>query len=443
MTSRSVRRTSPLQNTGVVPTIRTAIRHLFASHAHRNLCRTSTWLRPVLTVLEDRRLLATLVVTSASDSPVAGQLNLRQAIEKADSSGGVNTVTFSSVFAAPQTVTIGTRLEVKHDFLTIDGPTAGLTVKGNGDCRILVVESNAKLTISNLTITGGKAINDNGGGVFNRGVLTLNNCKITNSLAESTYKNSYGGGVYNVEGKLTMVGCTVSDNRAGSDSLWLPHNGYGGGIANYYGTVNLVNSTVNNNKAIGNLAYTSGGGLYNYGHAYLTNSTFVCNRATFGGGLQNHGDAEVVSSTFVGNSADFGGGMFLWKSLDLWNTILANNTAEAKGPDVDGHVHSGGNDNPRGGYNLVGDTSGSSGWVSSKPSGNDLTNVAAGLSDLGNNGGPTQTISLTSTSPAIHKGTRVYYAGSDDLLETDQRGLPLASPPDIGAFQTQTLLTGS
>jgi hypothetical protein len=416
--------------------IHTAIRHLFATNSSRNSRRSSIRLRPALVALEDRRLLATFVVTSASDSPVAGKLDLRQAIEKADAVGGVNTITFSSIFDTPQTITIGTRLEVKHDFLTINGPAAGLTVKGGGDCRILVVETSAKVQISNLTITGGQAINDDGGGVYNRGVLTLSNCTVTNNLAESKYKNSYGGGVYNAAGKLTMVDSVISNNTAGSDSLLLPHNGYGGGIANYYGTVDLVNSTVNNNRALGNFSYTSGGGLYNYGHAYITNSTFVGNRATFGGGLQNHGDAEVVSSTFTGNIAHWGGGMFLWKSLDLWNTIIADNKGAAKGPDVDGHVHSGGNDNPRGGYNLVGDTSGSSGWVSTND-GNDLTNVAAGLSSLANNGGPTQTVALTSTSPAIHKGTRVYYAGTDDLLDTDQRGLPLASAPDIGAFQTQ------
>ena len=231
--------------------IGSVIRSLFAIRASRNPCKTSTRLQPVLMALEDRRLLATFVVTSASDNPVEGTLNLRQAIEKADSAGGVNTITFSSVFNTPQTITIGTRLEVKHDFLTIDGPAAGLTVKGNGNCRILVVENNAKVTVSNLTITGGKATNDDGGGVYNRGRLTLNNCKVTNNIAESTYKNSYGGGVYNTDGRLTMVDCTVSDNTAGSDSQWLPHNGYGGGIANYYGTVDLVNCTANNNTCPG------------------------------------------------------------------------------------------------------------------------------------------------------------------------------------------------
>ena len=57
--------------------------------------------------------------------------------------------------------------------------------------------------------------------------------------------------------------------------------------------------------------------------------------------------------------------------------------------------------------------------------------------ELGSFGGPTQTAALLPSSPMIHKGTRANYAGTNTPLLTDQRGLPLASPPDIGAFQTQ------
>jgi hypothetical protein len=245
--------------------------------------------------------------------------------------------------------------------LTIDGPAAGLTINGGGKGRDLVVESNARVQISNLTITGGYESSDYGGGVYNRGALTLNNCTVTNNHSETTFKNSYGGGVYNVDGNLTMTNCTVSNNEAGPGSSAFPHNGFGGGIANYDGTVDLVNCSVLDNKAEGNLGGTGGGGLYNYGRAFLTNCTFVGNNSTVGGGLLKHGDAEVVSCTFAENQAYWGGGMFLWKSLDLRNTIIGNNTAGFKGPDVDGHVHSGGNNNPRGGYNLVSDTNGSSG----------------------------------------------------------------------------------
>jgi hypothetical protein len=67
----------------------------------------------------------------------------------------------------------------------------------------------------------------------------------------------------------------------------------------------------------------------------------------------------------------------------------------------------------------------------------DLTNVAPGVTGLGSFGGPTQTTAPIPSSPAIHKGIRVNYAGTNTPLLKDQRGLPLNSPPDISAFQTE------
>ena len=57
-----------------------------------------------------------------------------------------------------------------------------------------------------------------------------------------------------------------------------------------------------------------------------------------------------------------------------------------------------------------------------------------GLSPLGNNGGPTETMALSYRSEAIQAGTSI--AG----ITTDQRGLPLDAPPDIGAYQASPLL---
>jgi hypothetical protein len=281
-------------------------------------------------------------------------------------------------------------------------------------------------------------MNDYGGGIYNRGVLTLTNCSVTHNVAEGSYTNTYGGGIYNYYGKLTLIDSTVSDNEAVLDKRVGPRDCYGAGIANYGGIVNLVNCTINNNVATGNFVGSSGGGLYNYGDAFLTNCTFVANSADNGGGLQNNGDAEIVACTFSQNRAYFGGGMFLWKSLDMWNTIVAGNSAGIKGPDVDGTVHSGGNNNPDGGHNLVGNTSGSSGWASTPGKGTDLTNVDAALESLASNGGPTLTMALSVSSPAIRNGSTVrFYAGTTTPLEIDQRGCPLDSPPDIGAYQVQ------
>jgi hypothetical protein len=310
--------------------------------------------------------------------------------------------------------------------------------------RVLDVDSNARVHISNVTMTGGDpktvyynvAFGDYGGGIYNRGELTLTNCTVTRNHSHNVNLNSYGGGVYNYKGKLTMINCTVSNNSVGSNDN-ATADGYGGGIANYNGVLFMENSTVNNNTAIGHLIGSAGGGIYNYGTAFMTNTTVVGNTADRGGGLLNHGDAEVVSSTFARNQGLRGGGMFLYKSLDLWNTIVGDNPDYGTGPDVYGHVHSGGLNNPRGGHNLIGNTSESSGWVSTAAGGTDLTNSYIGLADLANNGGPTQTMALYSNSSAIGKGVKVHYAGTKKPLLTDQRGLLLDSPPDIGAFQTQ------
>ena len=79
------------------------------------------------------------------------------------------------------------------------------------------------------------------------------------------------------------------------------------------------------------------------------------------------------------------------------------------------------------GYNLIGSTSGSSGWVST-----DLQNLNPLLAVLGNYGGPTQTMALLPGSPAIGKG--IARSG----VTTDGRGAPRPkSGVDIGAFQDQ------
>ncbi len=202
-----------------------------------------------------------------------------------------------------------------------------------------------------------------------------------------------------------MMNCTVTNDKVGPDDKSGPRDLWGGRGANYGGTVALVNCTTSSNTAKGNFIGISGGVRYNYyGSAYMNHSTFVGNVADGGGGLQVNGHAERVGCTFSPNRTYWGGGMFLWKSLGIWNTIVADNRAGINGADVDGHVHSGGNHSPTRGYNLIGKTDGSSGWDSTAAGGTDLTNVASGLTGLGNNGGPTQTVALSSSNPAIHNG---------------------------------------
>jgi len=114
----------------------------------------------------------------------------------------------------------------------------------------------------------------------------------------------------------------------------------------------------------------------------------------------------------------------------VWNTLIALNIATT-GPDAFGTFASLG-------YNLVGNSAGSTGFSAAK---GDLLNIAAariGLGPLANNGGPTQTIALAPTSIAIDHGDDAVLA----RLTTDQRGLPRKSGGhvDIGAYEVQVVV---
>ncbi len=146
-----------------------------------------------------------------------------------------------------------------------------------------------------------------------------------------------------------------------------------------------------------------------------------------GAGITNSsGTLTLANSTVSGNTAaGFGGGILKGGgTATMTNTIVARNTAPTNDPDVSRTFTSQGN-------NLIGNTSGSSGWSSS-----DLQNVNPLLGPLQNNGGPTDTHALLQGSPAIDRGTN---AG---CVVSDQRGFLRQDGDadgtltcDIGAFE--------
>jgi len=79
----------------------------------------------------------------------------------------------------------------------------------------------ATVVIAGVTITGGKPVEGAGGGIYNRGNLTLTNCVVTGNASNGSSAvgqtpgifNALGGGIYN-SGTLTITGCTLSNNQA-------------------------------------------------------------------------------------------------------------------------------------------------------------------------------------------------------------------------------------
>jgi hypothetical protein len=296
-----------------------------------------------------------------------------------------------SIFSSPQTIALGATLVLSDTAgpEVIDGPGGGLvTVSGGGAVRVFAVDSGITATLSGLTIGGGSTAGD-GGGLDNDGTTTLDDCTISGNSA------TLGGGVGN-EGSISLTDCTISGNSANS----------GGGVyTGPDGTTALTDCTVG-----GNTAAANGGGVYNRSTTALTDCTVSGNIAAGdGGGLDN------ASGTCT-----------------LVNTIVANNMANSGGPDAFGTFASLG-------YNLIGETDGSSGWV-----GSDLTGTLAQpldplLAPLGDNGGPTQTMALLPGSPAIDAGTSIGAPAADQRgALRGPAGLDAGTAVDIGAYEASS-----
>jgi hypothetical protein len=272
-------------------------------------------------------------------------------------------------------------------------------VHGGNSGGVFSISSAAHVTLSELTITGGSLTFLGGAGISNSGTLTILNCTVTGN----TVSSSSGGGIFN-SGTLAIFDTTVSGNVSARGEF---SGGLGGGIYNSGLKLFISNSTITGNFA-DNGSSTSGGGIYN-----------------------DRGQLQIGNSTISDNSASFGGGVFNNSStgaLIVQNSILANNLG---GGNCSGSIISDG-------YNLSSD--GSCNFSNS----GDLQNTDPKLGPLQNNGGPTQTQSLQSGSPAIDAGNPSGCTdGNGHLLKTDQRGYPRPDKEDsggcdMGAYEKQS-----
>jgi hypothetical protein len=214
------------------------------------------------------------------------------------------------------------------------------------------------------------------------------------------------------------------------------NNDSGSGFLNE-GTATVTACTFSNNTC------TDGGGMANLGAATVTNCTFSNNTAT------NAGDAggavvngpyngvfftlTVINCTIANNSAvnGSGGGIdnIAGSTLNLYNTIVAENTAAKTGPDISGSINIAD-------HNLIGDGGGCTivtDQGGNLVGGNGNPVIDPRLGPLQNNGGTTQTLALFADSPAIG------HADNAKAPATDQRGHKRADQvgevTDIGAYE--------
>jgi hypothetical protein len=267
--------------------------------------------------------------------------------------------------------------------------------------------TNGTVRISGLSIVNGATpfLTGRGGGILQTGgTLLLDQCRIASNSA------AIGGGIDMLGGTLVISNSAICYNTCfstGSSGGGTEPDG--GGIATEITSANLtiINSTISGNTISASGGSTVGGGIYSIGPLQMTNCTVANNVSmSFAGGIRRGTSTARIA-----------------------NCIIASNSAPSF-PDVSGTFVSDG-------YNLVGNTSGGSGFGAT----GDLLNTNALLGPLAENGGCTPTHPLLAGSPALDKGNGFG-------LTTDQRGAPRpfdfasianasgGDGSDIGAFES-------
>ena len=396
-----------------------------------------------------------------SDPASGDQCTLRAAMQETNATGAASGNAISFALATPAVITLNSALPDISTSLTITGPGASsLTVQrssagGTPNFRIFTINADKTIAVSGLTISNGNAVgasvpNNSGGGILVSGTLSLTNSVVSGNAAAAT-----GGGIYVDNGTLIVSNSVITNNSAAGgggvsnqgettiDLSTISNNtvtGNGAGLINSTGGTQTNVLTVTGSTISNNIGQNNGGGIYNIGYSFITNSTISSNSAPNGGGIANLNPMTLTNVTISGNTGTTqGGGIYNpgIGTIMLGNTLVAGNSSPS-GPDCQGS-----NVNSLD-YNLIGNTSGANFTGTTT---HNITNVNAILGPLANNGGPTLTHALLSGSPAIDAGNNAAITNPPFIGPpfNDQRGEPFnrivdgdgnsTSIVDIGAYE--------
>ena len=368
-----------------------------------------------LETLEDRRLLATLVV---DDDGGGDHATIAAAIDDAISGDTIQIVGGLDRIHHEQGISV-------NKTLTFQGAAGStqVSIVSDGTDRIFeIAAGTADVAINDLKLTGGDSA-EAGGAINNSGDLALRRVTISGNTAETS-----GGGLRNNADATThIIDSTLDGNEAAN----------GGAIMNLNGTVRIANSTISGNTATGaaGAVLSIGDSAGNFAFATILQSTVTGNSSMGTGSVhavsQNGADGSEIrfgNTIFVNNNTD------LDPSLDAANVSLG--TFDGL---LDAELNSLGN-------NLL-DDGGSESLIGSDIGDVDTSATQVIEPTLRRNGGPTRTHALVAGSPAIDTGNNALATSTDgsDLL-TDQRQLPFArvtnggsgtATVDIGAYEAQ------
>jgi len=364
----------------------------------------------------------------------------------------------------------GVVVTITDSMFTNNSATAAAIPGGGNGGGGLYLSGGSALTVTDSTFTGNQS--QNGGAIhLLHSNLFATNVTFNNNAVSNTAGGGGGGAIYmdgtkGMAGEVRIVASQFNGNTTnqlggamftypeGTGSVQITTSTFDGNVSNSRGTggaiyhqsanhvalMTIDDSLFVRNRAVASAADRAGqgGAIWStLATLVVTNSTFTQNDAAnannlpgddwhrgFGGAIRTNDNTTILNSTIANNTAGFVGGGLAGEA-NVKNTIIANNIGgnewDIQQNCTDVVTNQGGN------IQYPQKTTGN--WNDYECFG-PQTAVNPQLMSLGDYGGPTQTMALSGSSPAVNGGV------NNGCPSTDQRGyLREDGQCDSGAFE--------
>jgi hypothetical protein len=303
----------------------------------------------------------------------------------------------------------------------------GGRVSGAGGVLFLM----GNLYLDSVVVSDGVVDNGSGGGIYiSSGKLRINNSTIARNKAVFISTDGLspaecrGGGIFAEEGKIEISCSTISDNSVFCNNTnTSAHNStdaQGGGIYYYSGYLSMINCSIVNNKAECQCARAtapanaSGGAVYTYegrlafdhctiiGNTASTQGAGINNNAANGGGVYYYDPPAAIANCIIVNNAVKNGASSSW--MDIYSSIGASTSGKA--------------------LNCIIDTTSGINTISClvKQPLSQIFGTASPV--LARSGGPTQTIAIPAASIAEGAGVKTGLFYRDSTIDGKSDSVP-------------------
>ena len=274
----------------------------------RNSLLTATALVFILSTSSVSVIAATYTVTNTNDS---GPGSLRATVAVANSTPDNDMIVFD-IAECPNGVctihltsgSLTVNAKTSAGILTVSNPSdpRQMIISGDGwpSGHIFFVDTGAKLNLDGLTLENGW--DEVGGGILNKGELSITNLVIRYCSVGDALGGGFGGGIANIGGNVTIRESEIYHNDSFYD---------GAGIYSQDGSMTILDSTIADNLAATNQGFGGGIALVAWSDAswsaLVANSTVSGNSASAGGAIYLANSKVPVHVTNLTVTQNFGG----------------------------------------------------------------------------------------------------------------------------------------